>query len=77
ERTRQLAQLRAAGGYGYLIEMDGGINLDNAARIALAGCDVAVAGSAVFSSPAPAEYLDEMKLKVREALSNAGFRAGK
>ncbi|MCR4817381.1 MAG: ribulose-phosphate 3-epimerase, partial [Fretibacterium sp.] len=47
ERTRQLAQLRAAGGYGYLIEMDGGINLDNAARIALAGCDVAVAGSAV------------------------------
>lgn len=75
ERTRELAQLRAAGGYDYLIQMDGGINKDNAARIALAGCDVAVAGSAVFSSPAPAEYLDEMKSKVKEALANAGFRA--
>ena len=73
ERTRELAGLRAAGGYGYLIQMDGGINKDNADRIALAGCDVAVAGSAVFSSPAPAEYLDEMKLKVKEALAHAGI----
>ncbi|MCR5347003.1 MAG: ribulose-phosphate 3-epimerase [Fretibacterium sp.] len=76
ERTRQLAQLRAATrGYSYLIEMDGGINLDNAPRIALAGCDVAVAGSSVFSSPDPAAYLDKMKSEVKEAFDNAEIGA--
>ncbi|MBR1672423.1 MAG: ribulose-phosphate 3-epimerase [Fretibacterium sp.] len=73
ERTRELAQLRAAGGHSYLIQMDGGLNKDNVARAALAGCDVVVAGSAVFSSPAPAEYLEEMKSKVKEALADAGI----
>ena len=61
ERTRELAQLRAAGGYDYLIQMDGGINKDNAARIALAGCDVAVAGSAVFKAVDRARAISDLR----------------
>ena len=34
-----------------LIEVDGGVNLDNAANIYLAGADVLVAGNAVFRAP--------------------------
>ena len=73
ESVRELARLRAAHGYSYLIEMDGGINIENVGGVALAGCDVAVAGSAVFSSPDPAKYLDEMRLKVKEALTDDGL----
>ena len=73
ERTRELARLRAACGHSYLIQMDGGINEDNAALAALAGCDVIVAGSAVFSSPDPARCLDGMRLRVKEALADAGI----
>jgi ribulose-phosphate 3-epimerase len=34
-----------------LLEVDGGIKVDNAGRILAAGAEVLVAGSAVFSSP--------------------------
>ena len=73
ERTRDLARLRAAEGYRYLIQMDGGINGDNVGRVALAGCDVVVAGSAVFDSPDPGACLEEMRDKVKEALVDAGI----
>lgn len=48
EKIRQLARLRSEKGYGYLIEIDGGVTLDNAAEICRAGCNILVAGSAVF-----------------------------
>ncbi len=35
------------------IEIDGGINVDTAADAAAAGCDILVAGSAVFGAPDP------------------------
>jgi ribulose-phosphate 3-epimerase len=35
------------------IEIDGGINVDTAADAAAAGCDILVAGSAVFHAPDP------------------------
>jgi len=34
-----------------LIEIDGGINLENAPAATAAGCDILVAGSAVFGAP--------------------------
>lgn len=73
EKTRDLARLRAARGLDYYIEMDGGLREDNVARAALAGCDVVVAGSAVFSSPDPAACLDRMRMRVKEALADAGI----
>ena len=43
------------------IEVDGGINLDNAQSIIDAGADVLVAGSFVFSSENPAETISKLK----------------
>jgi ribulose-phosphate 3-epimerase len=41
----------AAGGQPILLEVDGGIKVDNIAAVASAGADTFVAGSAVFGSP--------------------------
>ncbi|HWP49987.1 MAG TPA: ribulose-phosphate 3-epimerase [Candidatus Limnocylindrales bacterium] len=43
------------------IEVDGGIKVDNAAQIALAGADILVAGSAVFGSSDPAGVIRKIK----------------
>lgn len=45
------ARLTKAGGKGFLIQVDGGVNAENIGRIRRAGCDVFVAGSAVFGQP--------------------------
>jgi ribulose-phosphate 3-epimerase len=54
----KLAQARAridahcaAGGQPIWLEVDGGVKVDNIARIVAAGADTCVAGSAVFGSP--------------------------
>lgn len=41
----------AAGGQPIWLEVDGGVKVDNIARIVAAGADTCVAGSAVFSAP--------------------------
>ena len=45
-----------------LIQIDGGVNLDNAAKLFEAGADVLVAGNAVFSSEDPASTIELLKL---------------
>lgn len=45
-----------------LIEIDGGVTLDNAATIVAAGADVLVAGNTVFSSANPAQTIADLKL---------------
>jgi len=44
-----------------LIEVDGGVDIDNAAKLIDAGADVLVAGNAVFSAPDPTFYISELK----------------
>lgn len=44
-----------------LIEIDGGVNAENAAELFRAGADVLVAGSAVFGSPDPIRTIHTMK----------------
>ena len=44
-----------------LIEIDGGVNTENAAEHFAAGADVLVAGSAVFGAPDPEEAIRRMK----------------
>jgi ribulose-phosphate 3-epimerase len=51
-RIRRLAEMRAARGLDYLIEVDGGIRAETIADAANAGCDLMVAGSAVFNDTA-------------------------
>jgi ribulose-phosphate 3-epimerase len=47
----ELRELREKHGYGYVLEVDGGIKTGNVQRVIDAGADVVVAGSAVFKSP--------------------------
>jgi ribulose-phosphate 3-epimerase len=44
-----------------IIEIDGGISLDNAAEVISAGAQVLVAGNAVFSTPDPEETIRKFK----------------
>ncbi|AQX13391.1 ribulose-phosphate 3-epimerase [Elizabethkingia meningoseptica] len=44
-----------------LIEIDGGVNQHNAAKLFEAGADVLVAGNAVFSAENPATMIEELK----------------
>ncbi|UOE39458.1 ribulose-phosphate 3-epimerase [Chryseobacterium oryzae] len=45
-----------------LIEVDGGVNLENAAKLFEAGADVLVAGNAVFSAESPERTIELMKV---------------
>ena len=45
-----------------LIEVDGGVNLDNAHKLFEAGADVLVAGNAVFSADDPAKMVELLKI---------------
>jgi ribulose-phosphate 3-epimerase len=50
------------------LEVDGGVKTDNIARIAHAGADVFVAGSAVFGSPDYAATIAELKKRAKEPM---------
>jgi ribulose-phosphate 3-epimerase len=50
------------------LEVDGGVKTDNIARIAHAGADVFVAGSAVFNSPDYAATIAELKKRAKEPM---------
>ena len=45
-----------------LIEIDGGVNLENASKLFDAGADVLVAGNAVFSAENPEKMIELLKL---------------
>lgn len=49
-KIKQLDALRKEKGYQYVIEIDGGISLANVEMVKQAGCDIFVAGSAVFGA---------------------------
>lgn len=61
EKIKQLDQQRKKNGYGYVIEIDGGISLDNIREVAAAGCDIFVAGSAVFGAEDIEKRVKEFK----------------
>lgn len=50
EKIQELDRIRKEKGYTYQIEIDGGVSLDNVEMIRDAGCDIFVAGSAVFGA---------------------------
>jgi len=60
-KIKELKQMIADAGANVLIEIDGGVSLDNAASILAAGADVLVAGNAVFKSANPAGTIADLK----------------
>jgi ribulose-phosphate 3-epimerase len=61
QKIKQLAEMRKNAGAGFLIEVDGGVGLNNYKTIVEAGADVLVAGNAVFGSPNPEETIALLK----------------
>ncbi|NJB86545.1 ribulose-phosphate 3-epimerase [Lewinella marina] len=61
EKVRQTAELIAVRNSRAIIEVDGGIGLQNAQKVLEAGARVLVAGSAVFGADDPAAVIRDLK----------------
>lgn len=60
-KIRALKNMIQESGSKALIEVDGGVNLNNAGPLREAGADVFVAGNFVFSSPEPQQVIKRLK----------------
>lgn len=63
-KVEALSRLKAERGLDFQIEIDGGVNPDNIARVAAAGTEIIVAGSAVFKA-------EDIPGRVRELIARA------
>lgn len=61
DKISRLKELILSKGAETKIEIDGGVNIQNAPKLVTAGADVLVAGSFVFNSPRPIETIKELK----------------
>jgi len=61
-KIKALKQLILANNATALIEIDGGVTLENAAALIAAGADVLVAGNTVFKSADPVHTIQQLKL---------------
>jgi len=66
EKIKKLRQLITESGSNALIEIDGGVKLDNAQRIIDAGADILVSGSGIFSEPNPTDAIAQLKSFTRK-----------
>ncbi|MEF2739188.1 MAG: ribulose-phosphate 3-epimerase [Clostridia bacterium] len=57
EKIRRLDEIRKANGYDFVIEVDGGVNLQNCEELKSVGTDILVAGSAVFKAESRKEAI--------------------
>jgi len=60
-KIKELKELREENKNSFLIEIDGGVNIENAKNIIDSGADVLVAGSTVFKSKNPIETIRKLK----------------
>lgn len=68
-KIRSLRRIIDERGLAVELEVDGGINAETIGAVALAGADVFVTGSAVFSTPDYGETLRLLREKIKEALT--------
>lgn len=61
KKVKELKHLIISQQSNALIEIDGGVTLDNAKALLEAGADVLVAGNTVFASPQPLETITKLK----------------
>ncbi len=61
DKVKKLKQLIQQSGSSALIEIDGGVGLNNYKQLVEAGADVLVAGNAVFATKDPAQTITELK----------------
>lgn len=61
QKIQSLSHMKQQTGASFLIEIDGGVTLDNADKLRHAGAHVLVAGSAVFTAPLPSKAVAALK----------------
>jgi ribulose-phosphate 3-epimerase len=61
KKVRVLKEIITINGAKTLIEIDGGVSLENASKLIEAGADVLVAGNTVFASANPSETIAKLK----------------
>lgn len=61
DKIRKVKKMITDAGCNTLIEVDGGVTLENAGDLVAAGADVLVAGNTVFSSPDPTDTIKKLK----------------
>src|SRR5690606_12555104 len=61
DKTARLKELILKKNSSALIEIDGGVNLENTPKLVKAGADVLVAGNFVFSASNPEETITQLK----------------
>lgn len=64
-KVEKLRQIIDSQNLNTLIEIDGGVNTDNAWKLFQEGADVLVAGNAIFKSEDPMKTIERMKFEVR------------
>ena len=68
QKIQTLRQVITDGGYSTLIQIDGGVNKSTIGKIAAAGADVFVAGSAIYHSPNYKETIAQFRNLIAEAI---------
>jgi ribulose-phosphate 3-epimerase len=61
QKIARLDAIRRQKGYTFRIEVDGGVNTDNAGLLAREGADILVAGSFVFGSADPVQTIEDLQ----------------
>ena len=61
DKIRKLNSMKQESGYDFLIEVDGGVDTENAPLLVEAGVNVLVAGNTVFSASEPPETIRQLK----------------
>jgi ribulose-phosphate 3-epimerase len=73
-KIQRVRQLLANAGANADIEVDGGIDLDNIARVVTAGASVVVVGAAIFDQPDPEQATRALRARAVDAAAGRGPR---
>jgi ribulose-phosphate 3-epimerase len=68
-KIQELRELRSRHTFGFRIEVDGGVTLENAAELVAAGSETLVAGTSIFHTPDPGAAVRQMLQCANEAIS--------
>jgi ribulose-phosphate 3-epimerase len=69
EKIRHLNQWRSRYNASFRIEVDGGVDLENAGELAQAGANTFVAGTSIFHTPDPVEATRQLRKLANDAIS--------
>ena len=73
-KIQRVRQLLTAAGSNADVEVDGGIDQNNIARVVAAGASIVVVGAAIFEQPDPAEATRALRARARAASAGPGAR---